>query len=131
MLAGSASARVYPLRLKVLSSKSYIASGPSEHALEECAWRVIDGYCNNWAPTVYTVYVMKVQASDGETFRIGCTAYRWSHCVGLPVDDTVAARQQRQGFEIQYTDDHGKRRTQLYVRTTAGAEAGQRQAGGE
>ena len=116
-LAASAGAKVFPLQIKVLSRASYIAPGPPEQALEDCVWRAIDGYCYNWTPTVYTVHTMTVQTNGGVPFSIACTAYRWSHCVGLPVDETFAARKYGRRIEIRYTDKDGKQRTQFYVIT--------------
>ncbi len=111
-LGAGADAKDYPLQVEVLSAESYHASGPSEKALEGCTLRDIDAYC--FGSSTYIVHNMMVQESGGKPFSILCMAYRWSHCTGLPIDETFPARREGRGIAIQYTDKNGKKRTQVY-----------------
>ncbi len=111
-LAASAAKKDYPIQLKVLSAESHEAVGPSEKALEGCAWRAIDAYC--FGSSDYTVNTMLVQENGGEPFRITCTAYEWSNCTTLPVGETFPARQEKYGIDVLYTDKSGSKRRELY-----------------
>lgn len=118
-LTASAEAKDYPLQVKVLSAESHQILGPPERALEGCNWRAIDAYCYASTPVPYTVNTMTVQENGGAPFSVECTAYRWSHCTGLPVDQTFPARQSRRGITIAYPDKSGKQHTQLYERAAS------------
>lgn len=120
-LAASASAKDYPIQLKVLSAESHEGIGPSEKALEGCAWRAIDAYC--FGSSTYTVNTMTVQENGGEPFSITCTAYEWSNCTDLAVDETFPARQEKHGIDILYTDKSGAKRTQFYQIERSAARA--------
>lgn len=112
-LIASATAKDYPIQLKVLSAESHQDIGPSQRALEGCAWREIDAYC--FGTSTYTVNTMVVQENGGKPFSVTCMAYLWSNCTSLPVDQTFSARQEKHdGITILYRDKTGAKRTQLY-----------------
>lgn len=111
-LAASAAAKDYPIQLKVLSAESHEDIGPSQRALEGCSWRDLDAYCFGSSP--YIVNTMVVQENGGEPFSIACTAYEWSNCTDLAVDQTFQARKEKHGIAILYTDKSGTKRTQVY-----------------